>query len=50
VPALEGHLDDITDLARLDKLLVDLGLAQNEEVVQAAIRPHLRSWSFRAIR
>ena len=42
VPTLEGHLDDITDLAQLEKLLVDLGLAQSEEAVQAAIRHHLR--------
>jgi len=42
VPTLEGHLDDITDLAQLEKLLVDLGLAQNEEAVLAAIRHHLQ--------
>jgi len=42
VPTLEGHLDDITDLAQLEKLLVDLGLAQNEEAVQAAILHHLQ--------
>jgi len=38
---LEGHLDDITDLAQLEKLLLDLGLAQNEEAVQSAISHHL---------
>ena len=42
VPTLEGHLDNITDLAQLEKLLVELGLAQNEEAVQAAIRHHLQ--------
>jgi predicted transposase YdaD len=41
VPVLEGHLGDIADLPQLEKLLVDLGLAQNEEAVQSAISRHL---------
>jgi hypothetical protein len=42
VPILEGRLGDIADLPQLEKLLVDLGLAQSEEAVQAAIRHHLK--------
>jgi hypothetical protein len=38
---LEKHLDDITDLARLEKLLIELGLAQNEEAVLSAMSHHL---------
>ena len=41
VSVLEGHLGDITDIAQLEKLLVDLGLAQNEEAVQSAMSHHL---------
>ena len=41
VPVLEAHLGDSTDVAHLEKLLVDLGLAQNEEAVQSAISRHL---------
>jgi len=41
VSALEGHLGEVTDLAQLEKLLVDLGLAQNEETVQSVISHHL---------
>jgi len=40
VSVLEGHLGSSTDVARLEKLLVDLGLAQNEEAVQSAISHH----------
>ncbi|HEX2691654.1 MAG TPA: hypothetical protein VHN14_33820 [Kofleriaceae bacterium] len=35
--ALEARLSSSTDIAQLEKLLVDLGLAQNEEAVQSAI-------------
>jgi len=37
VADLESHLGEITDIAQLGKLLVDLGLAQNEEAVASAI-------------
>ncbi len=40
VPVLEPHLGDSTDVAHLERLLVDLGLAQNEEAVQSAISRH----------
>ncbi len=41
VPDLETRLDDSTDRALLEKLHVDLGLAQDEAAVQSAIRRHL---------
>ena len=41
VSVLEGRLDNITDVAQLNKLLIDLGLAPNEEAVQSAISHHL---------
>ena len=41
VSVLEEHLGKITDIAQLEKLLVDLGLAQNEEAVQSAMSHHL---------
>ena len=41
VSALEGRLGDITDAAQLKRLLIDLGLAQDEEAVQSAISHHL---------
>ena len=40
VSALEEHLGETTDIAQLEKLLLDLGLAQNEEAVQLAISHH----------
>jgi len=41
VSDLETRLDDSTDRALLEKLHVDLGLAQDEAAVQSAIRRHL---------
>ena len=38
---LEGRLHGRTDVALLEKLLIDLGLAQNEEAVRSAITRHL---------
>jgi hypothetical protein len=41
VSILEERLHDSTDVAQLEKLLVDLGLAQNDEAVQSAINRHV---------
>jgi hypothetical protein len=41
VSVLEGHLRDTTDVAKIKKLLRDLGLALDEEAVQSAIAHYL---------
>ena len=41
VSVLEGHLGDVPDMARLEKLHLDLGLAQDEEAAQSAITRHI---------